>query len=63
LSNKILITGGAGFIGTNAASRFMNDGYDVIIFDNLSRKGSADNLKWLKQFGSFEFIKGDVGVF
>ena len=34
----ILITGGAGFIGINASEWFMNEGYDVIIFDNLSRE-------------------------
>ena len=36
---KILITGGAGFIGCNAAKRFMGKGYEVTVLDNLSRKG------------------------
>lgn len=57
---KIVITGGAGFIGINAADYFSQDN-QVIIFDNLSRKGSRDNLLWLKKRGRrYVFIKGDV---
>ncbi len=49
-SNKkqVVITGGAGFIGTNVAHRLLNDGYGVTIFDNLSRPGVEKNLAWLK---------------
>lgn len=43
----ILITGGAGFIGTNLADRFMSMGARVLVYDNLSRRGSAINLEWL----------------
>jgi len=43
----VLITGGAGFIGTNLASRLAADGVPVIIFDNLSRPGVEQNLQWL----------------
>lgn len=57
---KILITGGAGFIGCNAAKRFIGKGYEVSVLDNLSRKGSKDNLEWLKQQGEFEFIDCDI---
>lgn len=46
-SKSILITGGAGFIGTNLAHRLLNEGNRVIIYDNLSRAGSERNLKWL----------------
>src|SRR3989344_1129159 len=58
----ILITGGAGFIGTNAAERFIQKGVKPIILDNLSRKGSEINLKYLeeKYSGKFEFLKADV---
>ncbi len=42
-----LITGGAGFIGTNLAHRLLSDGRPVIIFDNLSRPGVERNLRWL----------------
>jgi CDP-paratose 2-epimerase len=44
----ILITGGAGFIGSNLAHHFLNKGEEVIIFDNLSRAGVARNLDWLR---------------
>ena len=37
---KILITGGAGFIGCNAAARHVKRGNDVIVLDNLSRRGA-----------------------
>lgn len=57
---KVLITGGAGFIGINAAKRFLDRGYKVVIFDNLSRNGSKKNLDWLRKQSTFEFIKGDV---
>ena len=42
-----LITGGAGFIGTNVADRLLSDGRVVTIFDNLSRPGVERNLRWL----------------
>jgi CDP-paratose 2-epimerase len=42
-----LITGGAGFIGTNLAHRLLSDGEPVIVFDNLSRAGVDANLHWL----------------
>jgi CDP-paratose 2-epimerase len=57
---KVFITGGAGFIGCNAAARFIKKGHDVTVFDNLSRPGTPSNLKWLQQAGRFKFIKGDV---
>ena len=42
-----LITGGAGFVGTNLADRILADGGRVIVFDNLSRAGVEENLEWL----------------
>lgn len=60
---KCLVTGGAGFIGSNCAARLIKNGYNVSILDNLSRKGSVANLAWLKkEFGerSFEHISGDI---
>lgn len=63
MSDLTLITGGAGFIGSNYASRCISRGDKIIIFDNLSRAGSIRNLTWLEETygkGSFEFIRGDI---
>ena len=57
---KILITGGAGFIGANAAHRFSEDGHEVVVFDNLSRRGAEANLRWLQQNASVASIWGDI---
>lgn len=43
----VVITGGAGFIGTNLAHRLLSQGERVIVFDNLSRGGVENNLRWL----------------
>jgi CDP-paratose 2-epimerase len=60
---KLLITGGAGFIGANSAAYFSKKGIEVYIFDNLSRIGSDENLKWLDNHCSTDFIKGDIRDF
>jgi len=57
---KWFITGGAGFIGCNSARRLMREGYEVVVFDDLSRKGTPGNLEWLKAQGPLTFVKGDV---
>lgn len=57
---KVLITGGAGFIGTHLASAFINEGTKLTVLDNLSRRGSSENVKYLKKFGGFQFVKGDI---
>ncbi len=57
---KILITGGAGFLGSNLSAHAIKRGDDLTIFDNLQREGSVDNLQWLKSQGSFRFIHGDI---
>jgi CDP-paratose 2-epimerase len=44
----VLITGGAGFIGTNLADRLARLGRRVVVFDNLSRPGVERNLSWLR---------------
>ena len=46
---KILITGGAGFIGSNTAFYFSKKGWKIYLIDNLSRKGSKNNLLNLKK--------------
>ncbi len=58
---KIIITGGAGFIGCNAAARALARGDQVVIVDNLSRAGSASNLEWLRsQARAFDFRRVDL---
>jgi CDP-paratose 2-epimerase len=59
---RTLITGGAGFIGTNTAEYFIERGDDVMVYDNLSRKGSEINLEYLqKNYGdNVTFIHGDI---
>src|SRR5688572_6270848 len=59
---NILITGGAGFIGSNLAAYFMRAGHTVTIFDNFSRRGSEANLAWLQsEFPAGpEVMRGDV---
>ena len=60
---RTLITGGAGFIGCNLASRLLGEGHLVTIYDNLSRRGARSNIAWLGSLygpASFEFIEADV---
>ena len=44
----VLITGGAGFIGSNLADRLASEGCDVLVFDALARPGVERNLAWLE---------------
>ena len=59
---KLLITGGAGFIGCNLAAHFIRAGHAVTLFDNFSRRGSEANLAWLRgTLGEgFAVRRGDV---
>ena len=57
---KILVTGGAGFIGCNASAAWMRRGHQVVVIDNLSRRGADQNLEWLRRQGSVTFERVDV---
>lgn len=56
---RILITGGAGFIGSHLCDRFMSEGHEVICLDNLLT-GTTDNIAHLAGKSNFFFIKQDV---
>ena len=56
---KILITGGAGFIGSNLCEHFVRRGDEVVCLDNLST-GFMHNIEALLQEPGFTFIKGDI---
>jgi CDP-paratose 2-epimerase len=57
-----VITGGAGFIGSNLAHHLIGRGEEVTVFDDLSRKGTERNLEWLRaEHGErLRFVCGDV---
>jgi CDP-paratose 2-epimerase len=48
-SGPVLVTGGAGFIGSNLADRLAGEGRDVVVYDALTRPGVEANLDWLQQ--------------
>ncbi|MDG0974183.1 MAG: NAD-dependent epimerase/dehydratase family protein [Crocinitomicaceae bacterium] len=56
---KILITGGAGFIGSNLTKRLVNDGHKIVVLDNLLRGNKIDH----ETFKKIEFVNGDVRDF
>ena len=58
----MLVTGGAGFLGINAASHFIGQGWYVTLLDNLSRPGTERSLKWLitRYPDRITFVKEDV---
>lgn len=57
--NNILVTGGAGYIGSHCALNLLENGYNVIIFDNLVT-GHIETVNELKKYGQLTFIQGDL---
>lgn len=57
--SKILVTGGAGFIGSHIVDRLLEKDYEVTVIDNLSN-GNLDNLSHNNDNKEFHFIKGDI---
>jgi UDP-glucose 4-epimerase len=56
---RVLVTGGAGFIGSHLVDRLMTDGHKVRVLDNLT-SGSMKNLRQWEGHPSFEFMRGDL---
>ncbi len=56
---KILITGGAGFIGSNLCEYFLSKGYSVVCIDNLAT-GHYHNIEHLINYQDFSFVEGDI---
>ena len=56
---RVLITGGAGFLGSHLCDRFLNEGHEVIAMDNLIT-GSEDNIVHLAGRRDFRFVYQDV---
>ena len=59
---KVLITGGAGFLGSHLCDRFLKEGFQVIAMDNLIT-GDLRNIEHLFKNGDFEFYDHDVSSF
>lgn len=57
---KYLITGGCGFLGSNIAHKIIAGKDHLIVFDNLFRYGSNQNLEWLQKYGEFDYVHGDI---
>ncbi len=62
MTSRYLITGGAGFIGSNVADHYLRNGHRVTVYDNFSRHGSEDNARWLEERhgGAVRIIRGDL---
>lgn len=57
---KLLITGGCGFLGSNLVRHAIEEGFEIVVFDNLYREGSLQNLTWLRDQGTFRYVHGDI---
>ena len=58
-SLRILVTGGAGFIGSHLVDRLMKEDYEVVVLDNFSA-GKAENIQHHLDSQSFDLVKGDI---
>jgi len=61
--NRLLVTGGCGFLGANVAAHFLRQGWQVAVIDALFRQGGEANLEWLRsqaREGQWTFLKQDL---
>src|SRR4029450_1297505 len=66
MSGRVLVTGGAGFVGSNLVSNLLADKFDVTVFDAFLRMGNQDNVAWLLQHprsSHLRIVKGDTRDF
>jgi CDP-paratose 2-epimerase len=62
---RVLVTGGCGFIGSHLGAHYLSAGYEVIAYDNFSRRGAAQNAEWLQAQGDgrLRIVREDVRDF
>jgi CDP-paratose 2-epimerase len=65
MTGRIVVTGGAGFVGSNLVAALAAEGKRVTVYDNLSRRGTEKNIAWLRgECGdSIDFLKADIRDF
>ncbi|MDD5557260.1 MAG: GDP-mannose 4,6-dehydratase [bacterium] len=65
MAEAVLVTGGAGFIGSNIAAGLAGRGRRVRVYDDLSRRGTEHNIRWLLETfpGLVEFVRADIRDF
>ena len=59
MGKRVLVTGGAGFLGSHLCEKLLKNGDEVIALDNLFT-GNKRNIKHLYDYSSFEFVRHDV---
>ena len=59
MNKNILVTGGAGYIGSHCVLSLLEQNYNVIVLDNLST-GHIETIKILQNIGNVKFYKGDL---
>ena len=57
---KVLVTGGAGFVGFNLCKQLIKKDYEITVIDNFSRPNDDEDFKYVKNHKNTKFIKGDL---